>query len=566
MRRRVWSRLAAVGASVSVMATAAVAGASSGIESPEGGVELIGRGAAWLARADSPLAVYYNPAALAWQATGVHAGALFLFSNKCYTRSTVDATGAQIGVPADQGVPAPLLPGQAAPTDGSTLPSGTLCGKHALIPNPQLAATFRITDKLAIGIGVFAPHSTGSADWGESLDYTKSFNGTKVPLTQPSPQRYMLAKADALILNPTISVAFAPTEYLSFGVGFIWGLATVDFSNFSESVSAKPMAGDVGDHARNDVRAQLKGKDLFIPGVILSSMWSATPNLDVSAWFKWQDAVKATGDLNLESFYWKTSGARDTDACADRMLPKGCNLTEAPKAGTFKLNIPMEAKLGIRYHMPRHNVDQQPGWANQPGRRIRDPLSQDIFDAEIDFTWANNSAVQDLELTFNPGIKINDGTATGVGEVPKNGNIPRRWKDVFGIRAGGDVVVVPNRLTLRTGGFYEFKGQDDQYLNIDFSLAFKAGVGGGATVRVGPVDISVGYQHTFFGTLDNGGKGAVYALSGDASGATGANPVCGKDAANPKVGPGCFRSWQAVNGGKLTQSMNEFGLSGTARF
>ncbi|APR83228.1 Hypothetical protein A7982_08577 [Minicystis rosea] len=562
-----------MGAGVSLMLTAAAAAASSGIESPESGVELIGRGSAWLARADTPLAAFYNPAAMAWQPTGVHVGALTLFSNKCFTRTTVDpATGKEVSVPPDQGVPGPLLPGQAQPGDGTTLPSGTVCGKNAFFPNPQLAATFRLTNQVAIGIAVVAPHSTGKTNWGQSLDYSKTFNGTKIPFTQPSPQRYMLEHADAIILNPTISVAFAPTDYLSFGVGFVWGLATADFVNFSEAVSGKPAAGDYGDHARNDVRAELKAKDLFIPGFVISGLWSATSNLDVSAWFKWQDAVKGTGDLSLESFYWKTSGVRDTNACADRGLPKGCNLTEAKDAGTFKLTIPMEAKLGIRYHMPRADQSNKPGWANttnNPGRRIRDPLSEDWFDIEADFTWANNSAVQDLELTFRPGIRINDGTPTGVGEVPKNGNIPRKWRDVIGMRLGGDVVVIPNRLTLRTGGFYELKGQDDEYLNIDFSLPWKAGVGGGATVRVGPVDISVGYQHTFFGTLDNHGKGAVYALSGDASGthsANGGTPVCGTDVNNPKIGPGCFRSWQAVNGGSLRQSMNELGLSATARF
>lgn len=568
--KRVWSKLAAVGASVSVMAAAATAGASSGIESPEGGVELIGRGAAWVARADSPLAAYYNPAALAWQATGVHAGALFLFSSKCFTRTTIDpATGKQVAVPADQGVPAPLLPGQPQPADGSKLPQDTQCAKHALIPNPQLAATFRITKSLAIGLALVAPHSTGKATWAESLDYSRNFNGTSISLTQPAPQRYMLVAADALIINPTVSIAYAPTDYLSFGAGFIWGIATADFANFAEAISPVRQPGDIGDHAGNDVRAELKVKDLFMPGFILSALWSATPNLDVAAWFKWQDALKGTGDLHLESFYWKPSGVRDANACEDRGLKKGCNLTDAPGAGTVKLNVPMEAKLGIRYHMLRKEAPPRPGWANKPdhpGRRVRDPLSEDWFDAELDFTWANNSAVQDMELTFQPGIAINDGTKAGIGEVPKNGNIPRKWRDVFGVRAGGDVVVIPNRLSLRTGGWFETKGQDDAYLNIDFNLAWKAGVGGGATVRVGPIDLSVGYQHTFFGTLDNGGNGQVYALSGDASGTAGPAPVCDKYKKSGGVGPGCFRSWQPVNGGKLEQSMNEFGLSATARF
>ena len=576
MRRLGWSRLASVCAGASFMATASVAAASSGLDSPESGVEQVGRGSAWLARATDPLAAYYNPAAMAFQATGVHLGAQLMFAKKCFTRSTVDpATGKEVSVPADQGVPVPLLPGQSQPSDGSgVLPSATTCGTATAFPNPQLGAVFRITDRLAVGLAVVAPHAAGKANFGESLAYTRNFNGTNFSLTQPAGQRYMLVSSDALIVNPTISVAFAPTDYLSFGAGFVWGIATAHFVNFTEAVSNPPAAGDFGDHARNDVRAELKTKDLFIPGFVLGGLWSATSNLDVAAWFKWQDAIKGTTDLTLESLYWKNSGARNSDACSgvDAMgnpLAKGCNITDAPKAGTLKLNIPMEAKIGFRYHLPRADQSKKPSWADKPdkpGRRVRDPMSEDWFDVEVDFTWANNSAVDNLELRFQPGIVIKDGSAGGVGQVPVNGDIPHKWRDVFGVRLGGDVVVLPNRLTLRTGGYFETKGQDDAYLAIDFVNGWKAGLSGGATVRLGPIDLSVAYQHTFIGTLDNAGKGAVHALSGDARGLSGEDPVCGKDASNPKIGPGCFRSYQTINGGKLTAHLNEVGLSATARF
>ena len=55
MRRLGWSRLASVCAGASFMATASVAAASSGLDSPESGVEQVGRGSAWLARATDPL-------------------------------------------------------------------------------------------------------------------------------------------------------------------------------------------------------------------------------------------------------------------------------------------------------------------------------------------------------------------------------------------------------------------------------------------------------------------------------------------------------------------------------
>jgi long-chain fatty acid transport protein len=169
-------------------------------------------------------------------------------------------------------------------------------------------------------------------------------------------------------------------------------------------------------------------------------------------------------------------------------------------------------------------------------------MTEDLFDVELDFTWAHNSVVDKLELKFPKGIAI----AGTPGTAPEDSSVDHHWKDVIGVRLGGDYVVLPGRLALRAGGFFESQGQDDEYLNIDFHLGHRIGVGGGGTVRLGPVDVSVAYQHTFFGALDNGGRGALKAISGD---------ITSK-----------FRSRQAINGGRLETSLNEFGLAGTVRF
>ena len=61
------------------------------------------------------------------------------------------------------------------------------------------------------------------------------------------------------------------------------------------------------------------------------------------------------------------------------------------------------------------------------------------------------------------------------------------------------------------------------------------------------VDVSVAYQHTFFGDLDNGGNGKVKTLSGDAT-------------------TGDMRTRQAVNGGSASSSLDEVGLGFTVHF
>lgn len=122
------------------------------------------------------------------------------------------------------------------------------------------------------------------------------------------------------------------------------------------------------------------------------------------------------------------------------------------------------------------------------------------------------------------------------------------------MRLGGEVVILPSLLSARAGFFYESKGQDDADLNIDFHAGEKVGLSAGASVRVWRLDITAAYQHTFFGALDNGGRGALYGLSGD--GLTNETPGAG----------GPYRTRQVVNGGRLESDMNEVALGATIRF
>lgn len=510
--------------------------ASSGIDSPDSGVVQVGRGGAWVARADDPLAVYFNPAALARQQTGVHLGAHLMFSDRCFTRLGPDQNGDGKGDPMAPapGVPAPGTPGG---------PDAATCDEGGPFPNPQVAFAWRITRDLGVGIAVLGPHAVGGTEFPETVGYDNAFGQ---PAEQPFAGRYLVTEGNSVLVFPTISAGYAVTEWLSFGAGFIWGVASLEYSNFSEALSPATPAGQVpvDDFSGNqDVKATLKATDAFIPGFVLGGLAEVTKRLDVGAWFKWMDAVRSDADIRTESRYWGNNGKVNPTPCSPAE-GEGCNVTDpTDKEGTVKFSTPMEAKLGVRYHHPRPGI--RPGWAQRAdGGRVRDPLSEDLFDIELDFTWANNSAVDTLELRFRDGILVK---GTPNGRVPTNADVPHEWKDVFGVRLGGDFVVLPNVLALRAGGFVETKGQDDEYLNLDFDVAEKIGIGGGATVRVGPVDITAAFQHTFYGDIDNNGVGAIYGLSGDQTTSN-------------------SRTRQAVNGGVLTSSLNEVALGGTLRF
>ncbi|WP_437966441.1 hypothetical protein WMF04_43720 [Sorangium sp. So ce260] len=513
----------AAGAAFAAMVAAGAARASSGLDSPDIGVLQLGRGGAWVARADDPLAAYFNPAGLAAQRSSAHGGVHFIQLAQCFTRLGPD------------GQPVPPSYTTAIPGPGSEGgPDPEVCAEGGLFPNPQIAATLRVSDALAVGVAVLGPHGVGERTWPESLAYTHPSFGE---MTQPSPQRYLLTSLDALMVMPTLSVGFTPAEGISLGAGFIWGMAVVDFVNFAEATSA---AGGDDFNAHGDLRTRAKADDLFIPGFVLGARWAAAAHLDLGAWFKWQDAVRAKTDLTIESRYWTPAGVKDEDPCEGE--PPGCNVTEERNAGDLRMRIPMEAKLGLRYHRPRAGA-ARPAQTSAAEPRVRDPMVDDLFDVELDFTWANNSAVDAIEVRLREGIPVR---GTVVGTVPPNADVPHRWRDVLGVRLGGDFVVLPNLLALRAGGFFEQKGQDDADLNLDFHLGYRVGVGAGVTARVGPVDISAAFQHTFFGALDNGGKGRIKAVSGAV--------------------PSGYRSIQSVNGGRFESSLDEFGLSGTMRF
>jgi long-subunit fatty acid transport protein len=537
-----------LGAALCTLLWAGISTADSGLDTPENGVVQLGRGSAWVAKADDPLAAYYNPAGLVLQGTSVHVGVQVMALNECFSRL---GPGGQ-----------PVSPGGGLPAPGTAGgPPAAVCNGGAPFPNPQVAAAFRLTDRLAVGIAVLGPHAAGNQSWPDSVSFTNKFGVTQ---TEPSPQRYMLVSSNSLILDPTVSVGYAVNDELSVGAGFIWGIASVDFTNFAQVLSSTP------PNYQNDVKAEISGKDLFIPGFVLGAMWHPTPRLDLGASFKWQDAIDIpSANIALQANYWQSNGkptcpTNPTTGTnipnAGPVIPANCpansmNITNAPGAADIRVAIPAEARLGIRYHKPRAG-GTPPAWATQvPGRRVRDSLSEDKYDLEMDFSWAGNSALQAVQICTG-GAKVSGSGCTAATKpiavtgttstVPTNAYIPHDWTDSGGVRLGGDYIVLPSRLALRAGGFFETGSMSSQYLNVDFLPTQRGGLSGGGTVRLGAVDVSAAYQHTFYATVDNGGQGAVHALSGDA--ATG------------------YRSSEAVNGGKLTASLNEVGVSGTMHF
>ncbi|MBI4702718.1 MAG: hypothetical protein HY744_16470 [Deltaproteobacteria bacterium] len=503
------------------------AAATSALDSPDVGVVQLGRGGAWLARADDPLAAYFNPAALVTQPSGVHLGAHLLVRSHCFER--LDGGGQ------------PVSPGR-----GLAAAPGEVCADIPPFPNPQLGASLRLHRRFALGLAAVAPHSVGSISWPATLRYADKFGETE----HPAPQRYLVLESDALALFPTLSGSFAATRQLSFGAGFVWGVLSLEYANMNEAQSLVGRASQPDDFV-TDLRSVISGTDGFVPGFVVSALWSPGRRFDLSGWFRWSDALRTNIDLRTEANYYKEGGAVDEKAIGDP-----ANITDEKDAGTFEMPIPMEARLGLRYRHPRRGQQRSQSFVAKHGGWAKDSMSTDLFDLELDLTWAHNSALDAVEIRF-PASRAANGPSTirvngTPGFIPANCDVPHHWRDALGARLGGDFYAIPDLLSVRAGGFFESKSADDEYLTLDFHAAERIGVAAGATLRLGAFDVSLAYQHTFFGVLDNGGRGKVLAISG------------GRDVQTGAVED--YRSVQAVNGGSSSSSLDEVALGGSYHF
>lgn len=522
------ARRGAFFASVATLALVSVpARASSTLEFPDNGVGAFSRGGAWLATATDPIAGFYNPAALSMQPTSLGVGANLALQKICFTREGTATS-----------------PATPTPSISATYP--TSCNANSGSPQlvPNLAFTWRVNRELGVGLTVTPPAAYGALVWDDTAPTRNPPFGTQ---DLASGQRYLSRGVKATVLWPTLAAGYSVTDRLHVGAGFVAGIAILDLSSMSMS---QVSPNSLRDDAINDTASNLKVKDLFVPGFVLSGLFEATDTIDIAAWYRWSDPIRAKGDLEVKSSYYDATGkrtARPTISRSDDQVGED--------AASVTLRIPMEARIGARWHMPRRDVTP----LEREGHRIdpyptRDPLRDDLYDVELDLSWTNTGANQAIEVRF-PEDPSHPGQSriavANLGFVPANADVLTGYRDTFGARLGGQYNVLGNKLGVRLGTWMETSATDAEHLTVTGVPAFRAGVGGGAVFRVGMVDLEAGYQHHFNAGFDNGGNGKLHAVAAlDTS-------------ASPNFD---YRSYHAVNGGKVTQSANVFAVGGVVRF
>lgn len=521
----------------------AVAMASNVSEFPDNGSEQMARGGAWVARASDPLATVYNPAGLAGQRTALTLQGNLTLQSTCMKRikSANDTTQEPL-----------------ADSNGGQFPE--VCNDEEPFLNPQVAFAYRVSERLGLGLAILGPSGVGNANWPTFVNGPTGL--------QAAPQRYLLVKGNLFFLTPTIGAGFEVVKNLRIGAALSWGMTKAKFLT-----SAVGLNGDNQHPRANDVASTLIVEDMFVPSAMIGSIFSPTPWLDLGAWYKWTDTIRAGGDLYTQANYFTpsvASGDYSGIADGDTSLPDcgtgtGSTTCGAGNNARLEMPVPMEAKIGARYHRPRKNAAPSD---------VRDPIAQDVFDMELDLTWANNSAIDSIRVRF-PGDSAGDGiipiNGTG-GFLPPNADIPKAYKDVLGVRFGGDVNIIPDELTLRAGTFFETAAENPRYQSVDFMAQSRFGLSAGVAYRLRPfsaeshaaLDLMVGYMHMFVADSKRTDPTA------DGLAATAGSPC--NPAANNQGGATCadgtekYRTNWPVNLGTITNAINALNVGVRYRF
>ncbi len=530
-------------------------------EFPDNGSEQLARGGAWVARASDPLATQYNPAGLAGQPSRVTLQISMPFATTCFHR---------MRDPNDTTADTQLL--EPADSQGRQF-YPKVCNDLGTFPVPNVAFTIRATPRLGIGFLLNAPSGAAAQAWPE-------FQQTSSGQYYPASERYLATYTNAFFLTPQLAVGWEPVDNLRIGAGFIAGIANATFSNGSLSNNT----GNA-DPRTNDIKATLATTSAFVPGFTVGALWSATPMLDVAGWYKFSAPVDASADVTTYANYYNVPQAVVTGNSAHKDCDTGNSTFDSvcgPGKGHVTLPIPMEAKLGVRLHKPRRGIALEGGMDHR-----RDPMAQDVWDVELNLTWANDSALDTLKIRFPDGTSAPALPVNGIsgGIVPPNADVPHNYNDVFGVRLGGDYNAIPNKLAIRAGAFFEsaaarsFNGQNI-YMATDFMSGNRFGLSLGATLRIplkkdapptqgGAIELSAGYMHMFVTDLSNDGtqtdtatgQGGIRALAGTAceSGTPNASNVCSN-------GVQAFRTSWYANLGTITNSLDVINVGASYRF
>jgi hypothetical protein len=348
----------------------------------------------------------------------------------------------------------------------------SVCNSAPVGPLPSLAFSFHLGDRLVLALGLITPVGVATQFGGKDGTIAVGKNQAR-----PTPTRYDAITTEAIGADPTVSAAYSITPWLAVG-------ATLQVLMGSASTYSV-LALRAGTSPATDMYARAHGSDYFVPALTLAAYAKPTRRIRLAGSFTWQEGADGHGDLTI------TTGYYHSGATGNELVPYE---NDPVKLKRVRAGLPWLATLAARYAQPSgKDADSS------------DPMKNQIWDVELDADYTANSGAGPTQVQIANDFSLGFRRANGTPEMPldvkqenlKQLNVETHLLDMIALRAGGSYNVLPGLLAVSAGGFFQSRSSSAAYASVaNFGFA-RVGLGLGATVRVGSVELMAAYAHIF---------------------------------------------------------------------
>jgi hypothetical protein len=455
---------------------------AGGLELMPGGTHSVGRAGAIAARPSNPMTVLQNPAGLA-ELSGDQLMLDFdtAFHDMCFSPYGYYGWGvylpdARSGTAVQDARRSEF--GDPAGTAYSSRHLDQVCNSAKVAPIPNTSFAYHLTENLSLGFGFVAPVVIAGSQYG-GKDGTIAAGGG----ARPTPTRYQTINSEVLFaLSGVAALAYRIIPELSVGVG-------IQVASGSAKNNAV-MARTAGTSPADDIFVTVGAHDYFIPAVTFSVLAKPIPRVTLTGLFVWNDGIRGSGDVTFttNTYHQGASGSEFVPLKNDPIDLRSVNI-----------ELPWTATFGARYAQPL------------PGARSGDPLDTEIWDVEVDasYTFLPHGG-RNNRLDVGEEIVLEVARANGVPQEPlrvdeediEQFTVDSHQKNSVALRLGGSYNILPSKLGVSAGAFFETRGIDPSYANVDTFAFSRVGFGLGLQMRFGSIDLSAAYAHIFAETLD----------------------------------------------------------------
>ena len=471
---------------------------AGGYELLPGGTRSVARGGAVAARPEDPMALLHNPAGLVllpgdqfmidvdvplfdmcvdlygYYGWGVYNNKTSEFGELVKVEGQPDRRD-PLAVKYKADGKTPIIGGTYA-----TTPLPEVCNTGKLIPIPQIALSFRVTDDFAFGVGLLAPTVVPGVQFGGDDGTIQTEYGPA-----PTPTRYQMINQQVGAIAPSIGGAYSIMPELQVGLSAQIVMLSVKTRAIQNATS--------GTQPSSDWLAKLNASDYFLPALTVSVNSKPVPAVDLMASFRWVDNFSGSGSVAYQTNTFHNDAVSGPEPFTNRAI----------KLQQIRVGLPWALTLGGRYAglLATGKDAKHAG----PG----DPMDSELWDVELDATYGFNARASKNTVQAGEDVSIytrnvgGDGQSSTIKQEDLSRiSLDRHLKDSVVVRGGGSYAVVPRALALHAGAFYETRGIQPEYANIDSFAFARVGFGFGVMGRAGDFDLVAAYGHIFQETLE----------------------------------------------------------------